>query len=80
MLIFTSTDSWIIKFWQKFEMAILNAGHQRSRICDLKSVFKFRVDWICSFEDIFDRTFCKFGLGLKRLIWPQNFVLGSSDP
>jgi len=46
--------------------------HSRSLIGDRKIVFKFPVDRVCSFEDIFNRKFCQFGL--KRLSWPPKFT------
>jgi len=58
---------------------VATLDHPRSLYGDRKPVFKFHVDQFCSFEDIVNRKFSKFGL--KRLFGQPKFTfLGGFDP
>jgi len=91
-----STGGWVIRFCQNSKWrlsAILNycvaiLDKTQSLAGDRKPVFKFRVDPICSFEDIVNRKFSKFGLnaysGHQNLrfggFWPLNIIFHHRDP
>jgi len=76
----------LLMFVQKFKMAasaILNYNfvmldHPRSPFVHLKFPLKFRVDRVCTFQDIAIPKFRKFGL--KCLFRPPNHVFGEFCP
>ena len=63
-------SKWLLFAIFNYYVAMLD--HPRSLTGDRKLVFKFCVDQFCSFEDIVNRNFCKFGL--KRLFGLPKFT------
>jgi len=70
LLSFVKNSKWRLPAILNYCVATLE--HPRSLYGDRKPVFKFHVDQFCSFEDIVNRKFCKFGL--KRLLGPPKFT------
>jgi len=77
LLSFVKNSKWRLSAILKYGVATLD--HPRSLYGNRKPVFKFHVDQFCSFEDIVNGSFCKFGL--KRLFGPPKLTfLGVLTP
>ena len=71
LLSFVKNSKWRLS--AIFNYCVVTLDHPRSLYGDRKPVLKFHVDPFCNFEDIVNRTFCKFGL--KRLSGPPKFTI-----